>query len=72
MATYVNKSLGVVNAGGQFAAPGQTLNVPDTTPGIEHLVRKGVLVKAEASPSAKVSEKTQGVSPSTKTGRKAD
>ena len=48
MATYVNKSLGVVNAGGQFAAPGHTLNVSDKTPGIERLVRKGVLAYPEA------------------------
>jgi len=52
MAAYVNKSMGVVNAGGQFAAPGHTLNVSDKTPGIERLVRKGVLAKPEVEKPA--------------------
>lgn len=46
MTTYVNKSLGVVNVAGQFAAPGKTVDVDPKSPGLDRLVKRGVLSKA--------------------------
>lgn len=46
MTKYVNKTLGVINVGGQFAAPGKTLDVSDKSPGLDRLVKRGLLVKA--------------------------
>ncbi|WP_275289175.1 hypothetical protein [Halomonas elongata] len=45
MAKYRNESLGVVNVGGQFAAPKQTLEVDDKAPGLARMVKRGVLSK---------------------------
>lgn len=52
MATYVNKSLGVINVAGQFAAPGKTLEAEPKTPGLDRLLRRGALVEASAAKAA--------------------
>lgn len=53
MAQYRNESMGVVNVGGQFAAPKQTLEVDPKAPGVERLVKRGVLSEVKATRQTK-------------------
>lgn len=57
MAKYRNESLGVVNVGGQFAAPKKTLEVDDKAPGLARLVKRGVLTKVDGRTSSAKAEK---------------
>lgn len=50
MAKYINKSLGVVNVAGQFAAPKQELDVPESSPGLKNLLKAGILEEVRAKP----------------------
>jgi hypothetical protein len=52
MAKYRNESLGVVNVGGQFAAPKKTLEVDEKAPGLTRLVKRGILAKVDGAPQA--------------------
>ncbi|MDC8803935.1 hypothetical protein PRZ61_10855 [Halomonas pacifica] len=47
MTAYVNKTLGVVNVGGQFAAPNKTIDVDPKARGLSRLVDRGVLEEVE-------------------------
>ncbi|MAL98270.1 MAG: hypothetical protein CL583_07435 [Alteromonadaceae bacterium] len=51
MAEYRNESLGVVNVGGGFVAPKHTIEVADNSPGLDRLVKRGVLTKVERKPA---------------------
>ena len=46
MTQYRNETLGVVNVGGVFIAPGKAQEVSDKAPGIQRLIKRGVLAKA--------------------------
>ena len=59
MAKYRNESLGVVNVGGQFAAPKKTLEVDEKAPGLARLVKRGVLTKVDGRTSSAKTEKAE-------------
>jgi hypothetical protein len=60
MGKYRNESLGVVNVGGQFAAPKHTLDVDEKAPGLARLVKRGVLAKIDGrAKAAKPADKAE-------------
>ncbi|MBW5801186.1 hypothetical protein [Halomonas elongata] len=57
MGKYRNETLGVVNVGGKFAAPKQTLDVDDKAPGLARMVKRGVLSKVDNRTAGAKTEK---------------
>lgn len=49
MGLYRNKTKGVVNVGGVFCAPGKNAEFDDKAPGLQRMLKRGVIEKSTAS-----------------------